>query len=216
MQRIACGILAIWVIAGFVYRRQRFARPHNPPTEGVDPGWGPVFARATQLFPYRSKASAAAADPLSVMRLIFVGLVSALFLYIVAFSFSTPWNSGSEGAAPWIVIAVGLLSLVGIAWVRRRPFNVQDETSLPGVFRTLMFLGIGIGEVPALFALVMMFVTKSLWVYLIGLAFSLLDLWLIGPTKTEIARRQRQLVEAHLPHDLTRALMTPPERPPTL
>jgi hypothetical protein len=61
----------------------------------------------------------------------------------------------------------------------------------------------------------MMLITNSLWIYVIGLAFSLFDLTLIGPTRAEIARRQRRIAEAHLPYDLTRSLMQQPSRPDT-
>ena len=145
------------------------------------------------------------------MRLIFLGLVIALIVVRGRVLVQHPWNSGGEGIAPWVVVGAGLLSLIGIAWVRRRPLNMATESGLAGQFRTAMFLGIGFAESRHFWALALMLVTKSLWVYLIGLAFSLVDLMLIGPTRTEIARRQRQIVEAHMPHDLTRALMTPPD-----
>lgn len=76
-----------------------------------------------------------------------------------------------------------------------------------------MFLGIGVAEVPGLVGLALVLLTNSLWVYLIGLSFSLIDLTLVGPTRAEIARRQRQIVEAHLPYDLTRALLRRPDLP---
>jgi hypothetical protein len=145
VQVVGMTAAILWLIASYLYRwRLRLSGiPFDTaPTEGVDPGWGPVFARATFMFPHRKSRGA---DPLTAMRLIFLAVEIALVLFLLPFSFISPWNSGDAGIAPWVVIGVGLLSLVGIAWVRRRPLDMATESGLAGQFRTLMFMGIGIG-----------------------------------------------------------------------
>ena len=212
VQIIGESAASVWLISGYLYRWRlsRSAAPTDNAATDKDPGWGPAFARASM--PFRRRRSVDG-DPLTAARLIFVGLAIAFPLFLLAFSFSTPWNGGDAGIAPWVVTGAGLLSLTGIAWVRRRPLNMATESGLAGQFRTAMFLGIGFAEIPGLLGVVMILITGSLWIYVIGLAFSLLDLVLIGPTRTEIARRQRQIAAAHQPHDLTRALMRKPDPP---
>jgi hypothetical protein len=180
------------------------------PDEGVDPGWKPALARFARAYVHRKTPGVA--DPLTEMRQIFLGLEMAFFLFLIPLSFLARWDDGDAGIAPWLVIGAGVLSLLGISWVRRRPLNMATESGLAAQFRTALFLGFGIAEIPGLLGVAAAIITKSLWIYLIGLAFSLVDLTLIGPTRAEIARRQRQIAEAHLPHDLTRSLLSRPDQ----
>ena len=99
MQVIALAIPGVWLIAGFLYRRhlRRSTVLANAPRGR--PRMGAVVARASQSSLTARSPLGAAADPLTVMRLIFLGLVIALILFVAAFSFNTPWNSEGEEPA---------------------------------------------------------------------------------------------------------------------
>jgi len=54
------------------------------------------------------------------------------------------------------------------------------------------------------------FLGGSLWIYLLGLAFGLVGLWLIAPTRIDIERRQREITAAGSPLSLLDALISVP------
>ena len=211
---ILLGATVLWIVARTVarYRLHRASLEETTPADDADPGWEPAVARLPKVFPNPRETDP---DPLTVMRIIFLGLEIALFLWLLVLSFVTPWSDGDVGAWPWIVVAAGLLSLAGVAWVRRRQFNTESETDLAGQFRTAMFLGIGIAEIAWLVGLVATLLTKSLWIYLLGLGFAFLDMTLVAPGRAEIARRQRQIDATHPGLSLTRSLLRPSDRPRT-
>jgi len=54
------------------------------------------------------------------------------------------------------------------------------------------------------------FLGGSLWIYLVGLAFGLVGLWMIAPTRSDIERRQREITAAGSPLSLLDALISVP------
>lgn len=211
---VLMGATVLWIVARSVarFRLHRASLEETPQAADIDPGWEPAVASLPKVFPDRREKEP---DPLTVMRIIFLGLEIALFLWLLVLSFVIPWSGGDVGAWPWIVVAAGLLSLAGVVWVRRRQFDTESETHLAGQFRTAMFLGIGIAELAWLVGLVATLLTKSLWIYLPGLGFALLDMTLVAPGRAEIARRQRQIDATRPGLNLTRSLLRPSDRPRT-
>jgi hypothetical protein len=185
-----------------------------------DPGWGvPLRSIVRSAVPFVGLLSArrrrSRRDPLTVMRSLILSEVASLFLFLIAFSFIAHWDGGDEGWVPSGVIAVGGLAMIGIAWVRRRPVRGTTQASLVNVYRTQFFLSIGLAMIPALTSLAGVLITRSLWIYLIGLAFSLVGLAWIAPTRRDIERRQAELTASGSPLSLLDALLTtPPGRPP--
>jgi hypothetical protein len=55
-----------------------------------------------------------------------------------------------------------------------------------------------------------MFLGGSLWIYLVGLPFGLIGLWIVAPTQSDIERRQREITEAGSSLSLLDALISVP------
>lgn len=186
-----------------------------------DPGWRP-FLRVLRTsliafvgqFLIQRKEKRGGIDHLTAFRLIFVGLIVALLfwgwvlLYIVE---SGRWWSTDQDA--WflgVVLRVGALATLLVQRVRARRLDVTSPGNLAASYRARTFIGIGSAEVPALAALVGVFVMGAYWIYLVGLAFALAGLSLVGPTRREIAPRQEQIAAQGSPLSLVKALMEAP------
>lgn len=186
--------------------------------EADDPGWGYALRALIPIWGLRYSAQRAP-DGLSALRSIFVGLVAALPLFGVAFSF-LDLETASSGAAPLAVVLVGLLSIWGIRLLHRRPLATMSLGSLAASWRTRFFIGVGIAEIPPLVAIAVTFAGVALWIYLVGLMFSLLGFFWIAPSRRNLAGDQDAIRSTGSPLDLTEALMTagpqtpgPPPRP---
>ena len=83
-----------------------------------------------------------------------------------------------------------------------------ETVAVPVTHPYRVFIGVGIAEIPALVALALTLATDALWVYLIGMAFSLLGFFRIAPSKQNLARYQEAIRSGRSPLDLTEALMT--------
>ena len=160
-----------------------------------------------------------APDGLTALRGIFVGLVAALPLFAVSLSFLDN-ETESSGAAPVAVVLVGLLSIWGIQRLHRRPLATMSTDALAASWRARFFIGVAIAEFPSLVAIAVTFVGVPLWIYLVGMVFSLLGFFRIAPSKRNLARDQDAIRSTGSPIDLTEALMTagpqtpgPPPRP---
>jgi hypothetical protein len=81
---------------------------------------------------------------------VFLGLIAALILFIVALSFIAPWDVGDEGWVPWAVVAIGIASLAYIALIRRRPIPTTSLEALARVYRAWFFIGVGVASAAAL------------------------------------------------------------------
>ena len=151
---------------------------------------------------------------LVVLRTVFLGIVVSLFLFLWAMSFITPWDGGDERWVPWAVAAIGIISLAWVASIRRRPLLTASPEALARHYRALFFIGLGAAADAALLGLGGVFLGGSLWIYLVGLAFGLVGLWMITPTRSDIERRQREITAGGSPLSLLEALTSiPPARP---
>jgi hypothetical protein len=162
----------------------------------------------------RIRANRRQENGLIVLRSVFLSLIVPLFLFLIALTFIEPWGGGDERWTPWAVLAVGVVSLAGIARIRRRPLPAGSAKALALTYRSLFFIGIGLAEAPALWGIAGVFLGGSLWIYLVGLAFTLVGLLMMAPTRSDIERRQREIIAAGSALSLLDALITElPTRP---
>jgi hypothetical protein len=131
-------------------------------------------------------------------------------LFILVLSFIEPFDGGDEGWVPWLIAIIGILSVAWIARIRQRPLSTASPEALAGSYRARSFIQIGIAEAAALWGFAGVFLTQSLWVYLLGLAFGLYGLWLTAPTRSSIERRQREITAAGSSLSLLDALIETP------
>jgi len=147
---------------------------------------------------------------LIVLRNVFLGLLVSLFLFVFALSFIAPWDGGDERWVPWAVVVIGIVSLAWVARIRRRPLLTTSPEALARYYRALFFIGLGVAAEPALLGFLGVFQGGSAWIYLVGLAFSLVGLWMIAPTRRDIERRQREITATGSPLSLLDALISVP------
>jgi hypothetical protein len=158
----------------------------------------------------RLRARRAETNGLILLRSVFLGLVAPLLLFIVALSFIGPWDGGDEGWVPWAVVVLGIASLAYVARIRRRPLPTTSPEALARSYRALFFIGVGVAEAAPLWGFAGVFLGGSAWIYLLGLAFGLVGLWMIAPTRRDIERRQREITAAGSPLSLQDALISVP------
>jgi F0F1-type ATP synthase membrane subunit c/vacuolar-type H+-ATPase subunit K len=182
-----------------------------------DPGWGPSIKHAfLATVPFWGRVIVrrrGRGEPgLIAMRTMYLGLVLALPLWVVAFSFLAPWDGSDEGVAPYIVVVAGAAALGLTVGVRQRSLSASSPRALAGRYRSRMFIGIGIAETTALISIVTTFVIQnSLWLIVLGVAFSLTGLWVAAPSRRNLDRDQDRLREQGSPISLVAALnSTPP------
>jgi O-antigen/teichoic acid export membrane protein len=144
------------------------------------------------------------------LRSIFLALVVALLLFLVPLSFVAPWDGGDERWVPWLVILGGILSLAWVSSIRRRPLQATSLEGLANWYRALFFVGVGMAVSAVMWGFVGVFLGGSLWIYLLGLAFGLVGLWMIAPTRTDIERKQREITAAGSSLSLLDALISVP------
>jgi hypothetical protein len=144
----------------------------------------------------------------------FVGAAGSPLLLLVALVYIAPWQSREPVVAwlPAIIVVQGIASSALILRLRNRRLRSHSSASLAADYRSAMFTGIGIAESTALVAFIMVFIANSLWLYVVGLAFSLAGLTFVAPTARNIARRQEKLNAAGVPISLLQALDTPTDR----
>ena len=171
-----------------------------------DPGWGFALRSVIPLVGIVRFGARHAPDGLTAIRSIFVGLVGALPLFAVSLSYVVE-PFGGTGFAPFVVMMIGVISTLALGFLFRRPLATTSLASLVITWRSRFFIGIGFAETPALVGLALTFATDVLWIYLIGMAFSLIGLWRLAPLRRNLARDQEVLRSAGSPLDLTEALM---------
>jgi O-antigen/teichoic acid export membrane protein len=147
---------------------------------------------------------------LIVLRSVFLGLLVTLFLFLVPLSFIAPWDGGDERWVPWAVVVIGIASLAWVARIRRRPLPTTSPEALARHYRALFFIGVCAGADAALLGFAGVFLGGSVWIYLVGLAFGLVGLWMIAPTRSDIERREREITAAGSPLSLRDALISVP------
>ena len=185
-----------------------------------DPGWRPSLRGFPwYLIPFfdevrRARGRRRERNGLIDLRSKFLGVLIPLFLFLWSMKFIAPWDGGDERWVPWAVAALGVYSLVAIAWFRRRPLVTGSPEALAGSYRASFFIELGLADSAALFGLTGVFIGHSLWIYLVGLAFALVGMWMTAPTRLDIERRQREITAVGSPLSLLDALTTvpPPQR----
>jgi hypothetical protein len=181
-----------------------------------DPGWRPALKVSlpfliVPVVGLRWTLQRSKVDGLTTMRAVFIRLVSSLFVFLVVLPFLA--GEGSEGDASWLpylLVAVGLVSLITVRWVKGRPLAMATIESLAGTYRGSFFIGVGMAMSPALFGFVGFFIDGRLWLYLLGMGFSLIAFAWIAPTRGDIERRQEQIQAQGSSLSLGKALMETP------
>ena len=178
-----------------------------------DPGWrsifGPVLA---QLFmPWRISTRrtqhGGAADGLTQIRAIWSALVLSLFLFLFVMSFMHLRWTGSAGLWPYGIAAIGSGSIALVYLAGREPLRGDSFEALSRSYVSRFFRGFAEAEVPALLAFMTVFITGRLWLYVEGLAFSVVGMMIIAPTRRNLARYQTRLKESGSSLSLVEALM---------
>jgi hypothetical protein len=136
-------------------------------------------------------------DGLLATRVIYATLIFALPLYLLVLTYLRPWSDpGRSSQARAFAIGVagfGLLVLILVWRKANRPLRGNTPEAVAASFRARMFLCIGRAELPALAAFVGVFVAGSVWIYLVGFAFSLAALGISAPSRARIERDQGAL-----------------------
>jgi hypothetical protein len=163
---------------------------------------------------FRLRSRLATADGLTRTRVIYLGVVFALWLFLIVLtsivSVDRWWSTDHSLWFFIVVLAVSCLTSLAVRWVRGRPLDTSSPRSLATSFMARMFIGIGYAETAAVVAFVSVFLMHALWIYFVGLAFSTINLILVGPTRREIARRQEQIMAQGSGLSLGAALMAMP------
>jgi peptidoglycan/LPS O-acetylase OafA/YrhL len=185
----------------------------------ADPGWGlSGLGVVGLLFPplllarhsVGGQPPAGSRPAVLTVRTIFVVIVQALVLLLVVVAVVLPLHDPAVDPSPvaYAVLAAALLGPVGALWARSRRLDCGDPDHLAQQYVTTFFIGVALAESAALFGFVASFVSGSYWPYLAGVALSLIGFGLIAPTKSEIVRRDRQLMMAGCATSLQEALFT--------
>jgi hypothetical protein len=181
-------------------------------------GWGKVLRKVlTQLHtPWKAlswsrSVTSGEGSPLLTVRLAFVSFLTALAGYGLVLSFVT--KTGVRRSPALFVsmsVVAGIAGLALVGWARSRPLASSSPDVLVKSFTTTLFIGIGFAELPALLGFVGALASRRFWVYLVGLAFSLVGFALTAPTDGAIRRRDEQLMASGSPYLLSDALRQPP------
>jgi hypothetical protein len=141
----------------------------------------------------------------------YLGLVAAPILFVIAFSYITRWDRGDDGVAPLVVGAITVASIVSARAAAHRPLLSRSSQELAGSYRTRMFVGIGLADIAVLGAVSLSFVlSNSLWLIAVGAVATEMGLWLVAPSRRNLAADQERLRQAGSSLDLVAALNTPP------
>lgn len=184
-----------------------------------DPGWRflwkdvvlhVVFAPIAILRGWRkSRRGTNTLIALRTMFLAFVGLLPIYALVISTMLSRDQWWHST--GADWFVIVVvvfGVWSLVGIQVMRSRPLPKADVDAAAS-YRGWCYAGAGLAMSAAMMGFVGTFFMGTLWIYFLGMAFSLIGLYLVAPRKGEIERRTVQLQAQGIDVDLGQELTKP-------
>jgi hypothetical protein len=172
-----------------------------------DPGWRRAFRLgALPWGPLRTGQ-----EQLSGLRVLLLAYLATLPLFFLAFSFFTPWDSGYRGRLWIAVVALGVFHLWRVRATRNRRLWGDSEERIVAWYKARFFNGMGLSMAPFLFAVVFVFFTGSLLIMLVALPFTLLGLAWCAPTRADIERRQKQLVERGFTFSLGRALVGQPQ-----
>jgi F0F1-type ATP synthase membrane subunit c/vacuolar-type H+-ATPase subunit K len=154
-------------------------------------------------------------DGVAQLRLIWAQVAFALVMLAVVIGFTVPWTAEDPegGIAPVAVLVGGLvLAAIGIGgalWNRHRAYACVPADELQGLFATRMFVGIALSDIPALLSFAVAFIFEEGWLYLVGLAMSLVGLALSAPSRANVERVDADLRAQGCPHALGESLAKP-------
>lgn len=153
-----------------------------------DPGWRSSFK---VMIPYVGPRLAAKHHraPIEMTRSLFLAFVSAwaLFAWVLAFLPLDEESPLAGTVAAGIVVAIGILSVVGgLAFIP--PLDCASPEALLGSWRNRMFLRLLSAEVPAIAGFVLAFQVGSIWPYLLAAPFALVGFVRVAPTTGSFAR----------------------------
>jgi hypothetical protein len=186
--------------------------PGSPMPMRVDPGWAPAVRRFGGISlrgvgMLRGRASPL--DGLTALRIMFISILVIPFLYLFALAFIVPWDGGDESWVPWVVTLVCAYALAFALWARQRPLNLTSSERLARSYRSNTFTRIGLAEAAVFAGLVGVFVSGSLWIYAVAMAFGLFGLSLAAPSVRDIQRRQEEIAARGSALSLVEALAAP-------
>jgi hypothetical protein len=151
----------------------------------------------------RRRRRSESSTPLQGVRLIFVAMAVSLwlFLFVLTFLDPDPASSATRTKVNLTVAAIGGLLLAVLWWFRRRPLPRLRHRPLPSVDRASLlrsygarfFVLMGVAQAPALAGVVVSFISGSLWTPVIGIAISMIGLFLIAPSRRNIEFEQQKL-----------------------
>jgi hypothetical protein len=166
-----------------------------------DPGWRPTIAVLLLLVPVaqfwylfwylRRQRSG---DPLVLLRSVFLSFSIALVAFGVVLARIGDLPNGP--VVPWLpfIIAVSVISVIGLHLMMRRPLACASETTLARSYRSRFFTTIALTEYVALFAFVFTFLGSPAWLYDAAAVFVLIRFWTTSaPTRSALQRDQDEL-----------------------
>lgn len=127
--------------------------------------------------------------------------------------------SGNNGRTPpwvWLVIgATTALALYEIFLTEKRLDRATDEPMAAQGYSVMDFLRLGFSYTPPLSGIAMWFLTGTRVTYLLPAVVGEILLWLIAPSRRNLARRTERFHASGKDIDMTRALLSvgPPPRP---
>ena len=186
--------------------------PSSPLPMRVDPGWGPAARRfgGISIGPVGMLLGRAGpADGLTGLRIMFISILVMPFLYLFALAFVVPWDGGDESWVPWVVTLVCAYAVAFALWARQRPIDLTSPERLARSYRSNAFVRIGVAVAAVLAGLGGAFVSGSLWIYVVGMAFGLFGLSLTAPSVRDIQRRQEEIAARGSALSLVEALAAP-------
>jgi hypothetical protein len=185
--------------------RSGYRHAVTTPNPTQDPGWGGPKGILLMLVPVVQKR-AVGADGLINARRVFGAFCTAIALIFVVLLFmglSTRDRPLTQAQGIAIATLVGAVSLGASVWFGRRSLDCSD---LAGSYRQRFFLRLAMAEASALVAFVLVFQAGTIWVYVVGAAFTYAGFALLAPTKEHLLREQRRLVSAGCRRSLIAAL----------
>jgi hypothetical protein len=183
-----------------------------------DSGWRPAIRESWPfLLPWvglllARRPSRAKSGGLNTIRALFVHAIIWLFAILIILRLLNQSHHTLDHGFGWplVVAGFGLIALTGIAWARSRPLITEDPRKLAGAYKGIFFISLGLADSAALFGFVAFFISSNIWVYVEGMALSLIGLWLIAPTRGAIARQQDKIQAQGSALSLLAAQLEPP------
>jgi hypothetical protein len=181
--------------------------PSEPPT---DPGWGGPVGILLMFVPIIGHRRMRGADPLLVLRRVFLSFCVAIVLFLWVLGFLDLGGSGnvalSGTAAATLAAIFGVVCLASSRRFVNRPLDCASGQSLSSSYRERFFLRLAFGEAPALVGFVLVFLARTRWPYVIGASFTAIGFAWAAPTKRHLAQDQRRLSSSGCARDLVAAL----------